>query len=91
MNASKPAPQRLSVAGVDASGMMGAAEQAAQPLPDEVSEYERARNRMRARIAAADARVSIAQGVATVEGVLTPAQVEALLFLVRDGRALHAQ
>lgn len=76
----KPPTQRVSVAGMDTSGMM-------ESTPEPVSsDLARARNRMRARLAAMPATTLQRTGQATlvIDGQVTIAQLEALLFLMTD-------
>ncbi|HCD6624593.1 TPA: hypothetical protein NDU46_003812 [Pseudomonas aeruginosa] len=83
---SKPAPQILGVQGFSAGGMMGEGEPA--PAPADVpalDELAKVRNRMRARLAWMNNTYIKRRGlVLTIDGEVTVAQLEALLFMMLD-------
>ncbi|HEJ3062511.1 TPA: hypothetical protein SL272_000843 [Pseudomonas aeruginosa] len=81
---SKPPAQRLVVSGINAAGMMGEGAPAVPAAVDD--DLVRMRNRMRARLVAMPATNVQRTSVTTlkVEGEVTVAQLEALLFLMTD-------
>ncbi|HEK0835491.1 hypothetical protein [Pseudomonas aeruginosa] len=83
---SKPAPQVLGVQGFSAGGMMGEDEPApASAGAPELDELAKVRNRMRARLAGMSNTYIKRRGLAlTIDGEVTVAQLEALLFMMLD-------
>lgn len=84
---SKPAPQILGVQGFSAGGMMGEGERPPGPADAvELDELSRVRNRMRARVAGmTTTHMKRLGSTLSIDGEVTIAQLEALLFLMLDG------
>ncbi len=83
---SKPAPQVLGVQGFSAVGMMGEGEPAPAPADaPPLDDLARMRNRMRARVAGMTCTHLMRHGnELSIDGEVTIAQLEALLFLMTD-------
>lgn len=83
---SKPAAQVLGIQGFMAGGMMGEGEPAPPPADaPALDDLAKVRNRMRARVAGMTNTYLKRRGLAlTIDGEVTVAQLEALLFLMID-------